>query len=267
MSLPRPPWIRSAPGPPQSRSLPRLPRMMSSPPPPQITSRPGVPVSLSGPSVPTMSACLPWQRGVGSSGAAVSAPVPAPAAGLVAASAQPTAIPLIRGFTGCKKPPGPDGCGPLRAASEPSSAANQLLVDELVGPGGAQLAAEAGALDAAERQLGAVGEDEVDVDHPGFDLVRDPLRLILVGAHHVGPQPERDLVRELDRLLLRADPVDLRHRPEELFLGGLVAGLDPSENRRLDVVPVAPAADDHLGAVFDRPLQLVLERVRRGCRG
>ena len=36
---------------------------------------------------------------------------------------------------------------------------DQLLVDELVGAEAAELAAEAGALDAAERQLGAVGAD------------------------------------------------------------------------------------------------------------
>src|SRR5262249_23600759 len=148
----------------------------------------------------------------------VSAAVATPAASTVATSAQPTAVALIRSLTGCKKPSAADGCGPGRRAPALSGAANQLFVDELVGSDGAQLAAEAGALVAAERQLGAVGEDQVDVDHPGFDLVRDPLGLVGVGTHHVGAEPERGLVREFDRLLLRADPVDLCHRAEELFL-------------------------------------------------
>src|SRR5262249_21194298 len=78
--------------------------------------------------------------------------------------------------------------------TERSGAADQLLVDELVGAVGAELAAEAGALEAAERQLRAVGEDQVDVDHPGFDPVRHALALLGIGRHYVGAEAERSLV-------------------------------------------------------------------------
>src|SRR5215213_6338097 len=93
-----------------------------------------------------------------------------------------------------RPPPGADGRGgrdppgrpPLPGAGGrggPGSAADadELLVDELVDAVAAELAAEAGALDAAERQLGAVGADEVDEDHPGLDPVGDPERLVGVG--------------------------------------------------------------------------------------
>ena len=52
--------------------------------------------------------------------------------------------------------------------------ADQLLVDEFIGPEAAKLAAEAGALDTAERQLGAVGADEVDEHHARVEVGRDP---------------------------------------------------------------------------------------------
>src|SRR6059058_5845363 len=97
----------------------------------------------------------------------------------------------------------------LTRAGSYSGAADQLLVDELVGSVAAELAAEARALEAAERQLRAVRPDEVDVDHPGFDLVGDAVGLLLVGGHQVGAEAEGGLVGELDRLLLGADAVDL----------------------------------------------------------
>src|SRR3954453_6431343 len=122
-----------------------------------------------------------------------------------------------------------------------SGAADQLLVDELVGAVAAELAAEARALEAAERQLRAVGPDQVDVNHPGFDLVGDPIGLLLVGGHQVGAEAEGGLVGELHRLLLGANPVDLGNRAEELFLGCLVTRFDPGEDRRFEVVAVAPA--------------------------
>src|SRR3954469_22373724 len=66
-----------------------------------------------------------------------------------------------------------------------SADADQLLVDELVGPVAAELSSEAGALRAAERQLGTVCADDVHVDHAGVDPVGDALRLVPVVRHHV----------------------------------------------------------------------------------
>src|SRR3954452_1800950 len=215
-----------------------------------MTSRSGVPWRTSLPSVPTISASRPWQRGRSSSCARVAATaLTAQAAN--ANSSTTRMAPRKR----------------LTRAESYSGAADQLLVDELVSAVAAELAPEPGALEAAERQLRAVGPDQVHVDHPGFDLVGDAVGLLFVGAHHIGAEAERRLVGELDRLLLGANAVDLGHRPEELFLGGLVAGLDPGEDRRFEVVAVAFAPDQHLGAVLDRLLHLLLQPVGRHLRG
>src|SRR4029077_9945274 len=66
-----------------------------------------------------------------------------------------------------------------------SADADQLLVDELVGPVAAELASEAGAFRSAERQLGTVCADDVHVDHAGVDPVRDAIGLLRVVRHHV----------------------------------------------------------------------------------
>ena len=80
--------------------------------------------------------------------------------------------------------------GPLPPMERSGADADELLVDELVGREQAHLARGAGALDAAERQLGRVGEDEVDVDHAGVDLVGDARGLLLVGREDVRAEAE-----------------------------------------------------------------------------
>src|SRR3954453_4916106 len=215
-----------------------------------MTSRSGVPWRTSLPSVPTISASRPWQRGRSSSCARVAATaLTAQAAN--ANSSTTRMAPRKR----------------LTRAESYSGAADQLLVDELVSAVAAELAPEPGALEAAERQLRAVGPDQVHVDHPGFDLVGHPLALLLVGGHHIRAEAEGGLVGELDRLLLGADAVDLRDGAEELFLGRLVARFDPGEDRRSEEVAVALAADENLGPVLDRLLHQFLERTGRRLRG
>src|SRR4051794_34637817 len=81
--------------------------------------------------------------------------------------------------------PAPVPPGPLLADTD------QLLVAELVCPVPAELATEARALRPAERQLGSVGHHQVDVDHPGVDLVRDALGLLLVRRHEVRAESVR----------------------------------------------------------------------------
>ena len=144
--------------------------------------------------------------------------------------------------------------------------ADQLLVDELLDAVLAELAAEAGALDAAERQLGAVEADAVDVDHPGVEAVRDPLRLLGVVGEDVGAEPERGVVRQLDRLLLGADAVDARDRPEELLAIGVVVRGDPGQHGAREEVVLPLAADDDLRALGDRAVELILQRLRGGRR-
>src|SRR5581483_8496006 len=80
---------------------------------------------------------------------------------------------------------------------------DQLLVDELVHPVRAELASEAGTLDAPERQLGAVEEDAVHEDHAGVDLVGDAIGLLRVRREQIGAEAVRRVVRDPDRLLLR----------------------------------------------------------------
>src|SRR5215211_5746361 len=138
-----------------------------------MTSRSGVPWRTSLPSVPAISASRPWQRGRSSSCARVAAR----ALTAKAANAQSSTMRI----TPRKR---------LTRAESYSGAADQLLVDELVGAVAAELAPEPGALEAAERQLRGVRADQVDVDHPGFDPVGDPLRLLLVVGHQVRAKPE-----------------------------------------------------------------------------
>src|SRR3954471_19561578 len=143
-----------------------------------------------------------------------------------------------------------------------SADANELLVDELVSPVAAQLAAESGALDAAERKLWSIGADDVHVDHPGIDLVRDALCLLLVVRHQIGAEAVRGVVRELYGFLFVRDAVDLRDRAEELLAAGLVVRADVSQDGRLEEVAVAVAAELQLRALIDRALDLLLEPIR-----
>src|SRR5438094_2012225 len=72
--------------------------------------------------------------------------------------------------------------------------ADQLLVDELVHPVRAELASEAGTLNAPERQLGAVKEDAVHEDHARLDVVGDAVALLGVGGEDVGAEAELRVV-------------------------------------------------------------------------
>ncbi len=74
----------------------------------------------------------------------------------------------------------------VRGDCRSEQASDQLLVDELIHAVAAQLTAEAGALDAAERKLGAVQQHTVDEHHAGVDLVGHPCGLLGVGGEEVG---------------------------------------------------------------------------------
>ena len=92
--------------------------------------------------------------------------------------------------------PGAEAPGRIgQVAADPrrdlSADADHLLVDELVGAEAAELAARARALDAAEGQLGAVGEHDVHEHHAGLDAVGDAERLLLVGRVDVRAESER----------------------------------------------------------------------------
>ena len=156
--------------------------------------------------------------------------------------------------------------GPCSGASGSAADADQLAVDELLGRELAQLAAEPGALDAAERQLRGIGADDVHEHHAGVDLVGDAQRLLLVGGEEVGAEAERRVVRELDRLLLGADRVDDRDRPEQLLaVARRCRARRPSARRPRKKLPLR-APPSSFGAAGDGALQLVLQPVGRGLR-
>src|SRR5690349_19073047 len=134
---------------------------------------------------------------------------------------------------------------------------DQLLVDELVHAVAAELAAEARALDAAERQLGAVRADDVDEHHPRLDLLRDPDRLVLVRRHDVRAEAVGGVVRERDGLLLVLGAVDLRDGAEELLVARGVVRADVGEDGGLEEVALVLAARDELGALVERALELL----------
>src|SRR4051795_5157028 len=136
-----------------------------------MTSRSGVPWRTSLPSVPTISASRPWQRDRSSSCARVAAT--ALTANAANANSSTTRMAPRKRLT--------------RAESY-SGTANQLLVDELVGAVAAELASEPGSLEPSERQPRGVGPDQVPVDHPGFGPGGDAVRLLFVGAHHIGAE-------------------------------------------------------------------------------
>src|SRR6476659_4468386 len=127
--------------------------------------------------------------------------------------------------------------------------ADQLLVDELVHPVRAELASEAGTLDAPKRQLGAVKKNAVHEDHAGVDVVGDAVALLGVGCEDVGPEAERRVVRDPDRLILGGDPVNARDRPEELLPVGVALGADTCENRRTEEVVLPVPVENGLCAL------------------
>src|SRR5579863_9924380 len=188
-----------------------------------------------------------------------------PAVASVWRIASATVVSLMRVDVTGRSAAAPLGC---RGSWTVSADADQLLVDELIGPVAAELAPEARRLDAAERELRTIGPDDVHVDHAGLDLVGDALGLRGVGREQVGAEPEASVVGDPDGLILRAHLVDLRNRAEQLVLVGLVVRSDVGEHRRRVEVAVAlSGAGRDLGALADRRLDLLIEAVGGRARG
>src|ERR1700735_1768619 len=70
----------------------------------------------------------------------------------------------------------------------------EALVDELVDAERAELAAEAGALGAAEREVGALTGGGVHVGQAPLELLGDPARALLVGREDRAAEAEVDHV-------------------------------------------------------------------------
>src|SRR3984957_14697539 len=97
--------------------------------------------------------------------------------------------------------------GVRRCGRFPLLDVEEALVDELVDAEGAELAAEAGALGAAEGQVGALPGRGVDVGHADLKLLGDPAGALLVGGPDGAAEAEVDHVGEADRLVVAGDLV------------------------------------------------------------
>src|SRR3954453_12531698 len=130
--------------------------------------------------------------------------------------------------------------------------ADHLLVEELLDPEPADLTVDAGALHAAEGQLHALDPDAFDEDHAGVDLVCDPRGLVGVVGEHVGAEPVRRVVGELDRLLLVLGPEDHGHRSEQLLAERVGVAADAGEDAGRVDRAVALALGLEVGTGVDR---------------
>ena len=106
------------------------------------------------------------------------------------------------------------------------------LVDELVHAERAELAAEAAALDAAERHLRALAGRGVHVGHADLEPLGDLGRALGVGAEHRAAQSVRRVVGQRERLVVVGDLVDHGHRTEELLAVGAHLLGDAGEHGR-----------------------------------
>src|SRR6185312_11466472 len=103
----------------------------------------------------------------------------------------------------------------------------------------ALLAAVAGALDAAERQLdAAAGAEIVDEDLPGFERPRKAQLPPAILRPDAGDEAVGRAVGDADRLVLLAEADGAEHRAEHLLLRQAVLGRHVAEHRRRHVEPL-----------------------------
>src|SRR6185437_11242523 len=141
----------------------------------------------------------------------------------------------------------------------------EALDDEFVDAERAQLAAEAGALGAAERQVRALACRGVYVGHADLQLLGDLDRPLLVGRPDCAAQAEVHYVGELDRLVVGADLVDDGDRAEQLLAVGPHLRGHAGEHSRGEVralTVVERAADVQRRALRYRVLYLGEEVLR-----
>src|SRR5690242_7945086 len=142
----------------------------------------------------------------------------------------------------------------------------ETLVDEFVDAEGAQLAAEAGALGAAERQIRALACRRIYVGHADLQLLGDLDCPLLVGRPDRAAKAEVHHVGELDRLVIGADLVDDGDRAEQLLAVGPHFRGHAGEHGRGEVsalTVVELTADVQRGALRYRVLHLGEEVLRR----
>src|SRR5689334_8077617 len=141
----------------------------------------------------------------------------------------------------------------------------ETLVDEFVDAEGAQLAAKAGALGAAKRQVRTLACRGVYVGHADLQLLGDLDRPLLVGRPDRAAKAEVHHVSELDRLVVGADLVDDGDRAEQLLAVGPHLRGHSGEHSRGEVralTVVERAADMQRRALRYRVLHLGEEVLR-----
>src|SRR5580700_5817893 len=141
----------------------------------------------------------------------------------------------------------------------------EALVDEFVDAEGAELAAEAGALGAAERQVRALACRGVYVGHADLQLLGDVDRPLLVRRPDRAAKAEVHHVGQLDRLVVGADLVDDGDRAEQLLAVGPHLRGHAGEHGRGEVRALAVverAADVQRRALRYRVLHLGEEILR-----
>src|SRR5688500_5503673 len=89
--------------------------------------------------------------------------------------------------------PGPTStrCRRRAALHDLSDNSDELLVHELIHAEPAQLAADPGAFDTAERELDAACANAIDEHHAGLDPIGDAGGLLWVDREHIGTEAVR----------------------------------------------------------------------------
>src|SRR6185295_9213421 len=264
-----------------SASTPAMP----SPPATRSTGPPAT--RTSSPKSKGCSACRPWVPSTSTTPCGPSPPgatATPTSAKARSASAPSPACSTIRGSTTCRWSSRPRPATAWRATGGISTRCaawrsrggahtgtplldpDRFDVDELADADHRELAAVAGALDAAKGQARIGLDDAVDEDVAGLDLGGQPLAADGIAGPHAGAEAERGAVRQLDGVRGVARPYDRGHRSEGLLVEGGHAGLDAGEHRRrVEPAPPRqpPAAGAELGAGLDGPPHLVVQGVEQ----
>src|SRR5699024_988431 len=143
------------------------------------------------------------------------------------------------------------------------------LVDELVHAVGAELAAEARALGAAEGDLRALTGRGVDVRHAHVEALSELRRPILVLGEHGAAEAEARIIGQSQRFVVVGHLVHGRHGAEELLAVGVHVRGDSGENGRgvIGGTVGGQLAADEGRTLFDGAVELLAQVLGRTAGG
>ena len=127
----------------------------------------------------------------------------------------------------------PSACQPCRGIPAADGLGLQVLLKAL----DAALAADAAALVAAERRVGAVEHAAVDAERAGPDAPGDRHAAFGRPRHHRAGQAEGAVVGDPHRLVVVVERQHHQHRAEDLLLRDRRAVVDADDHRRRHEVP------------------------------